>query len=171
MRQVKILSGVSGSGKSTLTLEFILSYMSGLGMTAEEMVSAPMPSATVSLCSADSFFEKDGVYTFDASKLSDAHGKCFRDFITALTSNVELVVVDNTNTTNEEIAPYMLGAQAYGYDAQIITLTPGHTDNWVDYYVRCAERNKHGVGIETIKAQHLRITNRKLPPWWKSEVR
>lgn len=156
MRTVKILSGVSGSGKSTLLLETILEYMKGLGMTA-----------TVSVCSADTFFEKDGVYNFDPSKLSDAHGKCFRDYITALTSNVELIVVDNTNTTTAEVSPYILGAQAYGYEAEIITVMC-ETDADIE---ACAARNSHGVSKDTVWAQHRRLCGRELMPWWKNTFR
>jgi len=164
-----MVSGVSGSGKSTHVLNVIMDYMKGLGMTAEQMMSSPMPTATVSLCSADSFFEvpNEGgppTYNFDASKLSEAHGKCFRDFITALTSNVELVVVDNTNTTVAEVAPYFLGAQAYGYDIDLITVMC-ETDADIKL---CAARNTHNVPEGGIFAQHRRLCARELMPWWKN---
>jgi len=152
MGKVVILSGVSGSGKST---------------RARKLWNDLEPGTYCKVVSADDFFMVDGEYRFDPKKLSDAHGKCFRDFLAALQDDYALVVVDNTNTTSEEIAPYILGAQAFGWEAEILTALPGRM-NWVDYYLMCEKRNAHGVGFETIKAQHLRIVNRRLPPWWKN---
>ena len=159
MGKVVILSGVSGSGKST---------------TARKLWNELEPGTYCRVVSADDFFMVEGVYKFDPTKLSEAHGKCFRDFIAELQPNAvgkynhDLVVVDNTNTTSEEIAPYILGAQAFGWEVEILTSLPHPTTNWADYYAMCAARNAHGVGFDTIKAQHKRIVNRSLPPWWKN---
>lgn len=152
MRKVIIMSGVSGSGKST--------YMQKLF----EEVGEGIVFAEVS---ADHFFKKDGVYNFDASKLSEAHGECFNDFITHMRHLCELVVVDNTNTTDVEIAPYILGAQAFGYEAEIVTLVRPTGMDPNDYYRACHARNSHGVSEVGVKQQFSRILNRKLPPWWK----
>jgi len=157
MRNVIVMSGVSGSGKSTYVKNRFVRYF--------EVVSA------------DDFFETSGKYKFDASKLSEAHGTCFRNFIEALQSETEFVIVDNTNTTCEEIAPYMLGAQAYGYEAEIITLrepgflpgpSEGAHDGTLEYLALCAARNSHGVGANSIFQQHSRLQKRTLPPWWKN---
>ena len=141
MNHVIILSGVSGSGKSTY---------------------ARTRLGSADVVSADSYFYSigGGKYAFDASKLSEAHGACFRRFIQLLQHTDEnTIVVDNTNTTSEEIAPYVLGAQAFGATVEICTLKG-------DYV------NVHGVPEMTIEAQRTRIENRKLPPWWKnSEIR
>ena len=75
------------------------------------------------------------------------------------------VVVDNTNTTNEEIAPYILGAQAFGYTSEIITIDPS-----VVHHTKYAGRNTHNVSLAVIQAQAKRITERKLPPWWKHKM-
>ena len=83
-------------------------------------------------------------------------GACFRRFIQLLQHTDEnTIVVDNTNTTTEEIAPYVLGAQAFGATCEIVTLRGEYS-------------NEHGVPAGTIVAQRTRIENRKLPPWWKS---
>ncbi len=155
MGQVKILSGVSGSGKSTY---------------ARKLWNALEPGNYCKVVSADDFFMRDGHYIFDPKRLSDAHGKCFRDFIAALNSNegfkpeYDLVVVDNTNTTVSEVSPYILGAQAYGWDVEILTVMC-RTDEDVKV---CASRNSHGVPSDVVFAQHNRLCARELMPWWKN---
>lgn len=144
MGAVIILSGVSGSGKSTYA-EKLLTETQGVKV------------------SADHFFMCGGVYKFDARKLGDAHADCFRRFIGFLyDDNCQCVVVDNTNTTVEEISPYMLGAAAFGWEAEIRTILaePGDID------LLCG-RNIHSVPRDVIIAQGRRIHTRKLPPYWK----
>jgi predicted kinase len=148
MRKVIVLSGVSGSGKST--------YTKSLVGEAERL----------SVCSADHYFMSDGVYKFDPSKLSDAHGACFRDFLASLQINTDMVVVDNTNTSAVEIAPYILGAQAFGYEVEVHTLMCETED---DVKV-CAARNAHGVPFQGVMAQHKRLQERQLPPWWTNKT-
>lgn len=150
MRKVIIMSGVSGSGKSTHAMK---AFKGEFG-----------PATTISVLSADNFFMKEGVYNFDPSKLSLAHGECFKDFITNLRNDTDLVVVDNTNTTAVEIAPYILGAQAYGYEVEIITVMCETEDD-----INCAAaRNSHGVPLTGVMAQHKRLCGRELMPWWKN---
>lgn len=155
MRKVVVMSGLSGSGKSTYVQDVLF------GRKKEGNVIQWAGNGSCVVLSADDYFiGRDGVYRFDPTKLSSAHGECFRNFISALESECELVVVDNTNTTNEEIAPYMLGAQAYGYDAEIVTLRASVS--------MCVERNTHGVTQRGIEAQWVRLCSRKLLPWWKN---
>lgn len=151
MRKVVIMSGISGSGKSRYA-KLLISTHIDLG------------GASSAYSSADSYFMCGDVYNFDASKLSLAHGKCFRDFITHLQQECELVVVDNTNTTESEISPYMLGASAFGYEAELITLQCATT---TDVEV-CASRNAHKVPLSVCSAQDSRILARRLPPYWKA---
>lgn len=146
---VSVLSGLSGSGKSTY-----IKHCCGGAVVV----------------SADNYFMKGGVYNFNPSHLSLAHGECFRQFIRAMQDNVAHVVVDNTNTTEAEISPYMLGASAFGYDAEIIILTAPEGMSEDDYIAACAKRNAHGVPLPGIKGQHQRILSRSLPPWWKKET-
>jgi hypothetical protein len=153
-RQVVILSGVSGSGKSTYIRNIFRNPF---------------------VVSADDFFlQEEGKYNFDPTKLGAAHASCFRRFINACLDGWLLIIVDNTNTTSEEIAPYVLGAEAFGYAVEIVTMLErpiSHDapyDNMTyDMLDACARRNTHGVPLNTILKQHERITNRCLPPWWK----
>lgn len=112
MKKVIILSGISGSGKSTYAKKLV-----GDSFGQEECTG-------VVVCSADHFFMQTGEYKFDASMLSLAHGECFKDFIEEVQRGTSLVLVDNTNTSVAEIAPYVLGGPGMGvrrrdpYDAR-----------------------------------------------------
>lgn len=157
MTKVIILRGVSGSGKSTF-------------------VKKNWPHAQV--FSSDFFFMKDDkVYDFDAKKLPYAHGWCLRQFINALSAfnhkvamlpgfdgKNEVFVVDNTNTTIAEIAPYYAVAQAYGLNAEIITLD-------VDPR-KAAARNTHNVPATTVDRQYQNLVKNaeQFPPFWVHRV-
>jgi predicted ABC-type ATPase len=145
--KVIILSGVSGSGKST--------WAKDKGV----------------IFSADSFFMSfDGAYNFDPSKLQQAHEKCLRDFVEEARAmsphdspppdcGDAPIIVDNTNTTVEEIAPYYAVAKAYGYEVELVTF---HIDLGL-----AAERSRHGVSFNGIASQEARIKARKLPYFWE----
>jgi predicted kinase len=140
MSRVIILSGISGSGKSTLAGEH----------TGATIVSADRH-----------FMQPDGSYAFDASKLGVAHASCFRSFVEAMQRGEGVIVVDNTNTTVEEISPYVLGAQAFGYSPEVVTVTVK-----VGRLPDCLARNTHGVTPDTLTRQFRRLNERTLPPWW-----
>lgn len=140
-KRAYIYCGVPGAGKSTL-------------------IERAHPTALV--CSADLF---DGLYpspgVIDASKLGPAHGWCLRTFASWLIQgdyHKDEIVVDNTNTTIAELAPYAALALAYGYELSIRTL-------WCDPVVAHA-RNTHGVPLHVVQAMHERLKTRDLPPWW-----
>jgi hypothetical protein len=86
-----ILSGPSGFGKSTLAAK--------LAGTVGEGKSF--------ICSADNFFVNEGgFYEFDPKLLPQAHKECYLDFINVVNFRTPLVIVDNTNLSGWEIAPY-----------------------------------------------------------------
>lgn len=145
--KVKILCGVSGSGKSTY-------------------IAKHFPTATV--CSADHFFLDDrGEYCFNPKLLHKAHSECLLKFVQHLISpgltggQVGVLVVDNTNTSMQEIAPYAALANAYGYDTEIVLLQADP--------VEAHRRNQHCVPLKSVMGQfdRLRGLERSLPPWWK----
>lgn len=147
-KKVVVMSGVSGSGKSSFVKKLL---------TPDQYKSL--------VVSADNFFYHDGVYRFEPSMLGEAHGSCFFEYIEALRNKVDnTIIVDNTNTTVAEIAPYMLAAQAYEWQAEIVTLCC----KGVGALMVCAERNKHGVNLHTIGRQDAALRNRVLSPWWKN---
>ena len=142
-RQVLIMQGVSGSGKSTF---------------ARDVEQRLERRTMVTVCSADAYFEQDGVYRFDVAKLGEAHAHCFRDFCDNLSRGTNLVIVDNTSTSPVEVAPYMLAVAAAN-----LSLPAG--DKYTAHIVRfacddlelAAARNTHGVPLRGIQAQAGRI--------------
>lgn len=146
--KVIILSGCSGSGKSTFA----------------DQLRKDIGVSLTTLCSADNYFMVNGEYRFDASKLTEAHGACLRSFVMAIGGDSsilrhETIIVDNTNTTVEEIAPYYALAQAYGYEVELHTF---HVKPEV-----AAARNTHGVPLVACEAMTRRIILRELPRFWK----
>jgi len=143
MAKVTILSGVPGSGKSH--------YVKGL-RTDPWLVY-----------SADDWFMSSGSYVFVPAQLPQAHGACLRSFVEYVVRGVAGdMVVDNTNTTVAEIAPYAALALAYGHTLEIITI---ECDPAI-----AAARNVHGVPLHAIKAMTKRLAARELPPWWPHTV-
>lgn len=64
-------------------------------------------------------------YRFDPAKLPEAHAQCLKKFIRTAQGNTggalgDVIIVDNTNSTVAEIAPYYAIAEAYGYDTRIL---------------------------------------------------
>ena len=140
------MSGLPGSGKSTY-------------------IQNNLPNARV--CSADNYFMRSGEYIFDATKLGEAHARCMFEFIEScrgLHHNLPLIfdnlVVDNTNTTNQELAPYMATAAAYGLAIEIVTL-----DVPVDV---AFARQTHGVPRKSMEHFARNLQYRKLPGYWKN---
>lgn len=161
-RHALVLRGVSGAGKSTLA-QFIYNALEGVPH----------------IVSADTYFMQEGVYRFDPAKLSDAHAACLREFTREVQSypswNVrdlvtavdpsgpshQVVIVDNTNTTVAEAAPYMALAAAYGWTPMLVDIEADPR--------KAAARNVHGVSAETVDAQFMRLTHAAaaLPPYWR----
>lgn len=133
-----VLRGVPGVGKST--------YAATLG---GEVVNA------------DRYFMVNGVYRFDFNKLGEAHAKCFKSFMNFARWMHDDIIVDNTNITSVEIAPYMLGAAAFGYEAEVHDC---HPVNGIESIVG---RNIHGVSEAAVRSKYQAQVNEKLPTWWK----
>jgi len=133
--------GVSGSGKSTYIKNNLQGYV---------------------VCSADHFFMQDGKYVFEPAKLGEAHASSVRNFVNACTSNLTKIVVDNTNTSIEQIAPYYAVAKAFGYKVKFVKM---NTDLDV-----CASRNLHGVGRKSIDGMSFNLSRLNLPKFWDFEL-
>lgn len=146
---VILMSGISGAGKDT--------YIKNRFGDHDPII-----------CSADTFFEKDGSYVFNPSLLPQAHGECLRKFI----QNCELayadehkydnenrnLVVNNTNLSSEELAPYVAIAQAYGHPIELVTV---HCQPHI-----AAARSLHVNAPQILRNMHDRLMARKLPPFW-----
>lgn len=140
-----IMQGLPGAGKSF--------YVKGaLGMH---------PGAVV--VSADRF---PGLYVHDEAGrpvivphlMRPAHGACFREAVRAVLAG-QTVIVDNTNTTLAEVAPYVTLAMAYGHAPVIVRVT-------ADPAV-CAARNTHGVPREAMDRLTQHLSQFVAPSHWK----
>lgn len=149
--KVLILRGVPGSGKSTY---------------ARAAIKAQVPGGRSGMIlSADSYFERDGVYRFDASELGEAHGQCQRNYLYEVTGAVgnprqfsHMVVVDNTNINALDMAMYVEAAVALGHELVIVTLRCDPHLAW--------KRNIHGVPYETISRMSAGLM--PLPSRWRA---
>lgn len=115
-----IVRGVPGAGKSTFAIE---KYVKPFNYK---------------LIEADMFFIKDEVYTYDKSKISDAHQWCLSETIKALT-NGENVIVANTFTRLWEVKPYL-------------ALKPSKIFRCTGNY-----RNIHDVSDDIVKQMQIRF--------------
>jgi len=132
------MQGVPGSGKTTIAEERWPDFRR---------------------CSADDYFVVDGEYRFDPAGLPQAHQASFEKFLAAIADRAD-VVVDNTNTSVWELAPYFRYAEVQGYDVRIVRVL-------CDPEVAAA-RNSHGVPAHAVKrmAEGIEASASQLPPWW-----
>lgn len=103
-------------------------------------------------------------YKFDFKNLPIAHGLCFWNFIDCLRVGMD-VVVNNTNTTEAEIAAYLAAAQGTiilpnCYEVHIVAMICP-----VEVAIK---RNVHGVPAHTIENmdERLQKTLANWKPWW-----
>ncbi len=122
-KSVIILRATSGAGKSFATE--ILTR--GIGW--------------VSVSADNYFYDKEGNYNWDGSKLKEAHQQSKDKFIEALKeSTVEGIVVDNTNTQEFEFEWYHKKALEFGADVVFFVVEKRHD----------SEGNKHNVPQDVI---------------------
>jgi predicted kinase len=138
MSNVIILQGIPGSGKSTFA-KSLASIVQALKINVWQREYCADRDGDVIVVSADHFFTDDeGVYNFDPKRIGDAHAACLRKFTSKVLSERDLtIVVDNTNITNVEMAPYATLAAAFGHTCEIHTF---HADPQTAF-----ERCTHGV--------------------------
>ena len=103
MKKLMLIRGLPGTGKST---------------RAKLLISIGEFHAHFE---ADMFFERDGKYAFNASRLPAAHQWCQKSAMDALLAGKN-VVVSNTFTTAEEMFPYFAIAEEVGAKVEIVTL-------------------------------------------------
>jgi len=94
-------------GPSDSSNETELVLIRGLPGSGKTTMARVLASEGFEHYEADMFFETDGVYTFDSTRIRDAHAWCQSMTRQAL-SGGRLVVVSNTFTRLQEIAPYRL---------------------------------------------------------------
>jgi predicted kinase len=131
MKTLILLRGLPGSGKSTFA-----NYMFSNNIFEADQY----------------FYDEDGKYNFDASKLHDAHKSCQSRVEQAMGENIlsngkwySEIVLSNTSTTEKELEPYLELAKKYDY--QVVSLI---VEN------RHGNKSIHNVPEETL----LRMKNR-----------
>lgn len=148
MKKVFCLRGLPGSGKNTWI---------------ESNQKTYWRHKKVVVCSADDYHMINGEYKFDPSMIGEAHNSCMQKFLAAVGSvdakhSIEIVVVNNTNISAWEIAPYAAVARATGYEFEIVQIQCN--------VQKSISRNTHGVAPETIGAMAESMRREILPGQW-----
>ena len=133
MNTIIFLRGLPGSGKSTFA-----NYMFSNNIFEADQY----------------FYNEEGKYNFDASKLYEAHKWCQLRVEHAMEDNLESngmhfseIVVSNTSTTEKELEPYLELAKKYDY--QVVSLI---VEN------RHGNKSTHNVPAETIERMKNRFS-------------
>lgn len=98
------------------------------------------------------FYDSQGNYNFDATKLPDAHKNCQRRVeelmqMSETTQYGQEIVVSNTATTERELQPYLDLAKLYGYKVVSLIVENRHGNSSV-----------HNVPAETIEKMRDRFS-------------
>lgn len=129
-----LIRHVSGAGSSTLANSY------------KEICDAARVRCVVA--AADQYFEKDGQYNWDATKLHQAHKDCFTKVDNAMFFNVSVVIVTNTFTRPKEMKEYIELATKYNYKLVSMVLEKRHDNT-----------NVHSVPDKTLIDQEKRLLN------------
>lgn len=128
-----ILRGLPGAGKSSFANSI---WQSGVIFEADKY-----------------FYDDDGTYNFDATKLHAAHKWCQSQVEHAMEYNLESndqyyseIVVSNTATTEKELEPYLKLAEKYNYKVVSLIMENRH-----------GSRSIHGVPDETMTKMRNRF--------------
>lgn len=103
MKELILLRGICGAGKSTLA-----------------------KLITDNVYEADMYFEHDGEYKFDPTKLKQAHEWCRTMVKSSMLCEQEKIVVSNTFTQEWEMQPYFELAKQYGYRIHSVIVENRH---------------------------------------------
>lgn len=137
MKRVIILRGLPGSGKSTLTREI----------------------SRIRCGDCLIFNARLQLYDTHPAKAGWAHSECFKMFVLSAVAGNPVLIVDNTNTTAIQIAPYANVAEAFGYEVHIVEIGCSIVDSitW----------NIHRVPEDVICRMAMNVS-RGVPEDWKN---
>ena len=152
--KVFIMHGWSGSGKTTYVNENIRNY--GKYIQYLDVV-----------CSADDYMMVDGVYSWQADKLQDAHEKCQTKCEEAMKAEVQRIWIDNTNTKREDCEFYIMKAIEYKYQVFHIFCTHelGRYNGKAPFHVALDQQvemyRNYGIGIDPQTAKDFALDKEK----------
>jgi predicted kinase len=131
MKTLIILRGLPGSGKSSFA-----KYMFSNNVFEADQY----------------FYDSNGNYNFDASKLHEAHLDCQKRVeelmqMSETTQYGQEIVVSNTATTERELEPYLKLAKSYGYIVVSLIVENRH-----------GNKSVHGVPDETLEKMRKRFS-------------
>jgi len=150
-----LVRGLPGSGKSSYARSI------SIGSDAEGEIRT-------GICSADDYFTVNGVYTFDGSKLAEAHADCQYRTKMGLTAGLNIVVA-NTFTCRWEMEPYLQMAVELGVRVVVVDCYDGGMDD-----ATLASTNVHGVPESSIalmrgRWEHDWRSANPVAPWLRSK--
>jgi len=116
---VILLTGLPGSGKSTWAAAY------------------PCSGKKLILC-PDDYLMMGGVYKWGPESVSESHRKCMRQFVEHVWhGDLDLLILDSTNTRTEFLSPYIGVAQAFNHNTRVVLIKHDPIDSW--------KRNTHNV--------------------------
>lgn len=116
---VILLTGLPGSGKSTWAAAY------------------PCSGVKLILCPDDNLVT-NGVYEWSPEAVNESHRKCLRQFVEhAWHGDLDLLILDSTNTRTEFLSPYIGVAQAFNHNVRVVLIKHDPVDSW--------RRNIHNV--------------------------
>lgn len=142
MKFLFVMRGIPGSGKTT-----IATVLAGGLFTVRRFVG----SREYAVCSADNYkdyYDENGKYVWTPEKCEKAHKYCKELFLDAIKEEKH-IIIDNTNITPKNWEYYTKIGKENGYTVIFVSIPP--EESKLEEY---ANRNKHGVPIETIKQMH-----------------
>lgn len=129
-----LIRGLPSSGKSSM---------------AKMLQQSSLPNATV--FETDQYFTAlDGTYCWESTKLAIAHEDCQKRVYRHLDKGLDAIVA-NTFSQRWEMQPYLEMIDRVGGKLHVVDLFDSKCKDEV-----LAERNKHGVPVESIKAMRER---------------
>lgn len=132
-KRVVILRSIPGAGKSYLSERISM--------------EASQKGETSAILSTDSLFCVGGKYCFNKEKLHSFHKVNYDRFELAISAGINVIIIDNTNTTFKEFQNYVSHAILFGYEIEIRE----PETSWKYDVDECTKRNGHGVPREVIQ--------------------
>ena len=123
-----ILRGLPGSGKSSISKYFCDNF------------------DNCNVCSADDYFCKDGIYSWDHNKIDSAHEFCYNKVKSSLKDKINFIVVDNTNTRLNEFLKYIELAKTFNYEIIVLEIYCKNKEQAILF----SKRGSHAISIQDI---------------------